>query len=352
MIKKKGQSPDRKVSFEENLPEKGESPKKNPSVMFDQDDQGHEEPKEEEEEEEVKIEKKSPILKSGGKQVAIDKEDADAEHWRPTRIKINDEPVPMGDMKASLASQRSSLKHSTQPLVDSKKKRILKVMVVDVKPDIPTEYKANEVIAVIDSEKAAAEGVIFGKGPRAHIQFASSNEFIGEEQFVIQYDRPHFTLTDIGRDYPTLIRFPTDKKVLLSRYDYVSLSEQSDFYVMDLVSDDVNPTILNDAVEFRYFDAKNEPKTSHKKSITLKFHDGALVGNKFVLEAKKTTFGRSNQRELIIPSTATTVSKLHCTLMYEKGYWYLTDHSTYGTFLYPRTVKEMKNQAPSSRIKV
>ena len=59
---------------------------------------------------------------------------------------------------------------------------------------------------------------------------------------------------------------------------------------------------------------KNEPKISNKKSITLKFHDGALSGNKFVLESKRTTIGRSNNRDLIIPSTATTVSKLHATV--------------------------------------
>jgi len=41
---------------------------------------------------------------------------------------------------------------------------------------------------------------------------------------------------------------------------------------------------LNDAQELRYYDIKNEPKISNKKSITLKFHDGALAGNKFVLE--------------------------------------------------------------------
>lgn len=84
----------------------------------------------------------------------------------------------------------------------------------------------------------------------------------------------------------------------------------------------------------------------------MKFHDGALAGNKFVLEAKRTTIGRSNNRDLIIPSSATTVSKLHSTLMYEKGYWYLQDHSTYGSFMYPRTVVEMKNHKPSSRVKL
>ena len=92
---------------------------------------------------------------------------------------------------------------------------------------------------------------------------------------------------------------------------------------MDLVTDDVNAQILNDALELRYFDDSNEPTLGSKKSITLKFHDGALAGNKFVLESKRTTIGRSNNRDLIIPSSATTVSKLHSTLMYERGYWYL-----------------------------
>ena len=73
----------------------------------------------------------------------------------------------------------------------------------------------------------------------------------------------------------------------------------------------------------RYYDVKNEAKISNKKSITLKFHDGALAGNKFSLDAKRTTIGRSNNRELIIPSSATTVSKLHAALLFEKGYWYI-----------------------------
>jgi hypothetical protein len=92
---------------------------------------------------------------------------------------------------------------------------------------------------------------------------------------------------------------------------------------MDLVTDDMNPNILNDAHELRYYDAKNEAKISNKKSISLKFHDGALAGN-----------------------------KLHATLLYERGYWYLQDHSTYGTFIYPRTVIDMKNHKESSRIKL
>ena len=92
---------------------------------------------------------------------------------------------------------------------------------------------------------------------------------------------------------------------------------------MDLVTDDVNPMIQNDALELRYYDEKSEPKISNKKSVSLKFHDGALQGHKFCLEAKRTTIGRSNNRDLIIPSSATTVSKLHATILYEKGYWYI-----------------------------
>ena len=94
---------------------------------------------------------------------------------------------------------------------------------------------------------------------------------------------------------------------------------------MDIVSDEVNPVIMNDAQELRYYDAKNECKIGNKKSITLKFHDGALAGNKFCLDGKRTTIGRSNNRDLIIPSSASTVSKLHATILYEKGAWYIQD---------------------------
>jgi len=46
------------------------------------------------------------------------------------------------------------------------------------------------------------------------------------------------------------------------------------------------------------------------------------------------------------------VSKLHATLLYEKGFWYVIDHSSYGSFLYPRTVLQMKNKQPSDRVRV
>lgn len=58
-------------------------------------------------------------------------------------------------------------------------------------------------------------------------------------QFRIEYHRPHFVLIDMGNEYPTLIRAPRHgrKRILLSRYDYISLAEESDFYVVDLTAD-------------------------------------------------------------------------------------------------------------------
>ncbi|CDW72418.1 UNKNOWN [Stylonychia lemnae] len=258
--------------------------------------------------------------------------------------------------KSNFESLQSNMRHSSKvksAIEHSKAKpKILKVQVIDIKSEVPSAFEISQNIAEITSDQAEKRPIVFGRGENADVRFSEDNIYIAEHQFKIEYNRPHFSLIDVGSEYPTLIRLEQNKKVLLSRYDYISLSEQSDFYVMDLVTDDQNAQILNDSLELRYFDAKNEPKVSNKKSITLKFHDGALAGNKFVLEQKRTTIGRSNNRDLIIPSTATTVSKLHSTILYERGYWYLQDHSTYGTFMYPRTVVEMKNHKPSSRIKV
>ena len=120
------------------------------------------------------------------------------------------------------------------------KPKILKVSVIDVKSEVPTEFKINQDIAEIHSDLAEKKPVVFGKGEGADIRFADDNIYIAGCQFRIEYDRPHFSLVDIGTEYPTLVRLETGKKVLLSRYDYISLAEQSDFYVMDLVTDDLN----------------------------------------------------------------------------------------------------------------
>ena len=59
-------------------------------------------------------------------------------------------------------------------------------------------------------------------------------------QFRVEYDRPHFCLVDMGDEYPTLLRCPRQgkKKVLLTRYDYISLAEESDFYIVELTADE------------------------------------------------------------------------------------------------------------------
>lgn len=74
----------------------------------------------------------------------------------------------------------------------------------------------------------------------ADVRFADNNQFVSKDiQFRLEYHRPHFVLIDVGSEYPTLIRVPKSakKRVLLSRYDYVSLREESDFYVVDLSAD-------------------------------------------------------------------------------------------------------------------
>ena len=67
--------------------------------------------------------------------------------------------------------------------------------------------------------------IIFGKGELADIKFRDDNSYLADQQFRIEYERPHFSLVDIGAEYPTLIRLEGNKKVVLNRYDYISLSE-------------------------------------------------------------------------------------------------------------------------------
>jgi hypothetical protein len=81
----------------------------------------------------------------------------------------------------------------------------------------------------------------FGRLKGVDIQFSNKNIYISEEvQFRIEYDRPHFCLIDMGNEYPTLVRCPRHgkKKILLTRYDYISLAEESDFYIVEFTADE------------------------------------------------------------------------------------------------------------------
>jgi len=44
----------------------------------------------------------------------------------------------------------------------------------------------------------------------------------------------------MGDEYPSLIRVPRHgkKKVLLSKFDYISMAEESDFYITELTADE------------------------------------------------------------------------------------------------------------------
>jgi len=66
----------------------------------------------------------------------------------------------------------------------------------------------------------------------------------------------------MGNEYPTLVRCPRHgkKKVLLTRYDYVSLAEESDFYVVEFTADEKESQyyndyqkMRNDSLELRWF---------------------------------------------------------------------------------------------------
>lgn len=47
---------------------------------------------------------------------------------------------------------------------------------------------------------------MFGKGENAEVKFSDNNMYIADSQFRIEYERPHFSIVDIGTEYPTLIR--------------------------------------------------------------------------------------------------------------------------------------------------
>ena len=193
-------------------------------------------------------------------------------------------------------------------------------------------------------------------------------------QFRIEYNRPFFTIVDSGKEYPTLIKVPgkqgsrPGKKVVLNRFDYVSLGEESDFYVLDFCFDEKDlqySKVRPDALDLKWQDplARSlDPKPRQKSSITLKFHDGALAGTKVKLEDKERyTIGSAASCDLVIPvnEEATNIASVHASITYERGFWYIEDHSTSskhrglsGTYIYPKNVLQMKNHEESTRIKI
>ncbi len=99
------------------------------------------------------------------------------------------------------------------------------------------------------------------------IRFAQDNNYVSkDEQFRIEYHRPHFVLIDVGNEYPTLVRAPRSgkKKILLTKYDYISLAEESDFYIVDFTADqkeasyyDDYQRVRSDALDLRWFKDTN-----------------------------------------------------------------------------------------------
>ena len=55
-------------------------------------------------------------------------------------------------------------------------------------------------------------------------------------------------LIDVGNEYPTLVRAPRSgkKKILLTKYDYISLAEESDFYIVDFTADQKEASYYDD----------------------------------------------------------------------------------------------------------
>ena len=120
-------------------------------------------------------------------------------------------------------------------------------------------------------------------------------------------------MIDVGNEYPTLVRAPRSgkKKILLTKYDYISLAEESDFYIVEFTADQKEATyyddyqrVRSDALDLRWFKDSNfryDPRLAEKKSITIKFHDGILNGEKFTFEEKdKITIGRSTNCDIVL----------------------------------------------------
>ncbi len=85
-------------------------------------------------------------------------------------------------------------------------------------------------------------------------------------------------------------------------------------------------------MDLRWFKDTNmrfDPKFAPKKSITIKFHDGILNGQKFTFEDQdKITIGLSEKCDISLKHTDNNNSNLfqiHCILTYERGYWYIED---------------------------
>jgi pSer/pThr/pTyr-binding forkhead associated (FHA) protein len=89
--------------------------------------------------------------------------------------------------------------------------------------------------------------------------------------------------------------------------------------------------LRNDSLDLRWFnesDIRNDPKLAPKKSITLKFHDGALAGQKLNIEDKdRISIGRGKECDIILPisNKNSNISNFHALLIYDRGYWYIED---------------------------
>jgi len=128
------------------------------------------------------------------------------------------------------------------------------------------------------------------------------------------------------------------RKVVLNRFDYVSLAEESDFYIVDFFSDEKEQLYFKarpDALDLRWQDplAPNlDPKPRPKRAICLKFHDGALAGTKIKIDDKdRFTIGISKDCDIVIPSGSsgeTSIAPVHASISYERGFWYIEDHSS------------------------
>lgn len=77
----------------------------------------------------------------------------------------------------------------------------------------------------------------------------------------------------------------------------------------------------SDALDLRWFKDLNmryDPKLAPKKSITIKFHDGILNGEKFTFEDRdKITIGRSENCDIVLKisdNLSSNIAQIHCVI--------------------------------------
>ena len=78
-------------------------------------------------------------------------------------------------------SVKNSYKIKPPTDVPKTRSKKLTVKVIDIKNEIPSDFKVDQIIAEIESDKIEKEPIIFGRGPQAQVKFSEKNIFVAEK---------------------------------------------------------------------------------------------------------------------------------------------------------------------------